>query len=204
MSPLPVIPYRHPFAPPALPGFIAHMGASDFRQSPLFLAFYTCPRVRPSLNVLCRISLVTAYSLCVARHGLRPRGGTLHSPCRTRSFCLLTRRRHRPIPSYEFRGSIPSRSALSVTIAPRHLLCLRIKHDVTTIPARLNSRPVVNSYLGRLPTCKITRPCQAATFDFSSVLRCLKTGDLELRPTQPVTQIQSVSSGTNYSVTLGQ
>jgi hypothetical protein len=179
MSPLPVIPCRHPFARPALPGFVALMGASDFRQSPLFLAFYTCPRVRPSLNVLCRISLVTAYSLCVARHGLRPRGGTLLSPYRTRSFCLLARRRHRPFLSRLFRGSIPSRSALSVTIAPRHFLCLRIKHVVATMPARLNSRPVASGYLGRVPTCKITRPCQAATCDLFSVSGCPKTDGLE-------------------------
>jgi hypothetical protein len=34
MSPLSVIPDRPPFALPALPGFIATMGASDFRQPP--------------------------------------------------------------------------------------------------------------------------------------------------------------------------
>ena len=33
MFPLPVLPNRPPFVPPALPGFIAFMGASDFRLS---------------------------------------------------------------------------------------------------------------------------------------------------------------------------
>jgi hypothetical protein len=44
------------------------------------------------------------------------------------------------------------------------LSCLRIKHPVTRIPARLNSRPVANGYPGRPPTYKTTRPCQAASF----------------------------------------
>ena len=34
---------------------------------------------------------------------------------------------------------------------------------VTSAPARLDSRPVANGYLGRLPTYKTTRPCQDAT-----------------------------------------
>jgi hypothetical protein len=62
-----------------------------------------------------------------------------------------------------FRGSTPSRSAHADTIAPRLLSRLRIRCTVTSAPARLNSRPVVSGYLGRLCTCKTTRPCQAAT-----------------------------------------
>ena len=42
-------------------------------------------------------------------------------------------------------------------------LCLRIKHSVTTAPARLDSRPVASGYLDRLCTYKTMRPCQAAT-----------------------------------------
>ena len=68
-----------------------------------------------------------------------------------------------PSQTRTFRGSTPSRSALPVTIAPRLLSCLRIKHSVTTAPARLDSRPVANGYLDRLPTYKTMQPCQAAT-----------------------------------------
>ena len=35
--------------------------------------------------------------------------------------------------------------------------------SVTTAPARLDSRPVANGYLDRLPTYKTMQPCQAAT-----------------------------------------
>ncbi|MFH0813954.1 MAG: hypothetical protein V2A69_14130 [Pseudomonadota bacterium] len=48
-------------------------------------------------------------------------------------------------------------------LAPRLLSRLRIKHSVTTAPARLDSRPVANGYLDRLPTYKTMWPCQAAT-----------------------------------------
>jgi len=48
-------------------------------------------------------------------------------------------------------------------MAPRLLLCLRIKHSVTTAPARLDSGPVASAYLGGLSTYKTMRPCQAAT-----------------------------------------
>jgi len=68
-----------------------------------------------------------------------------------------------PSQTRTFRGSTPSRSALPVTIAPRLLSRLRIKHSVTTAPARLDSRPVANGYLDRLPTYKTMQPCQAAT-----------------------------------------
>jgi len=72
-------------------------------------------------------------------------------------------RAHRPLPCRSYRGSTPSRSASPVTIAPRFLSCLRIKCPVTRTPARLDSRPVANGYLGRLLTYKTTRPCQATT-----------------------------------------
>jgi len=38
-----------------------------------------------------------------------------------------------------------------ITIAPRFLSCLRIKHPVTSSPARLDSRPVANGYLRGFP-----------------------------------------------------
>jgi hypothetical protein len=50
-----------------------------------------------------------------------------------------------------------------VPFAPRLLLRLRIKHPVTGLPARLNTRPVANGYLGGIRTRQTTRHCQAAT-----------------------------------------
>lgn len=44
MSPLSVASYRHPFAPPALPGFSALMGGPDFRQPPLSSSLLTLVR----------------------------------------------------------------------------------------------------------------------------------------------------------------
>ena len=73
MFPLFTISNWHPFAPAALPAFIATMGASDFRQSPpspsLFRLVGRCALFRADY----RISLVTAQSLCQARYGLRSR-----------------------------------------------------------------------------------------------------------------------------------
>ena len=42
-------------------------------------------------------------------------------------------------------------------------LQLGMKYPVTRTPARLDSRPVANGYLDRLPTYKTMWPCQAAT-----------------------------------------
>jgi len=49
-------------------------------------------------------------------------------------------------------GLQPSRSALSVTIAPRLLSYLRIKHAVTSVPARLDTRRVASAYRGGIPS----------------------------------------------------
>ena len=46
--------------------------------------------------------------------------------------------------------------------APRLLSCLRINQRVATLTARLDSRPVASGYLGRFPSCKMPRHCQAA------------------------------------------
>jgi len=46
----------------------------------------------------------------------------------------------------------PSGSAWPVTFAPRLLSCLRIKHRVTAIPARLDTRPVAGGYRGGIHT----------------------------------------------------
>ena len=45
-------------------------------------------------------------------------------------------------------GLKPSRSALSVTIAPRLLSCLRIKQLIAELPARLDTWPVASGYQG--------------------------------------------------------
>ena len=43
-------------------------------------------------------------------------------------------------------------------------LQLGMKYPVTRTPARLDSRPVANGYLGRFLTYKTMRPCQAASY----------------------------------------
>lgn len=57
-----------------------------------------------------------------------------------------------PFPTRSFRDSTPSRSALSVSIAPRLLSCLRIKRVVTSAPARLDTRPVASGYRDGIST----------------------------------------------------
>lgn len=77
-----------------------------------------------------------------------------------RSFLTLTRAALLPagvlkpsaLPKRSFRDSTPSRSALSVTIVPRLLSCLRIKRTVANTPARLDTRPVASGYRGGIPT----------------------------------------------------
>ncbi len=51
-----------------------------------------------------------------------------------------------------FRDSTPSRIALTAPIAPRTLSCLRIKHVITSVPARLDTWPVANNYQGGVHT----------------------------------------------------
>lgn len=162
MFPLPVIPNRHPFAPPALPGFIARMGASDFRRAsplPRFSGLSEgclqdglsgSPWLPRCLTVRLDAALDPGVDPCT--HPIAQRSVA----CRLINTVGLSR-------YGTFRGSTPSRSAHADTIAPRLLLRLRIKRTVASAPARLNSRPVVSGYLGRLRTCKTTRPCQAAT-----------------------------------------
>ena len=60
-------------------------------------------------------------------------------------------------------GLHPSQSALSVTIAPRLLSCLRIKQPIAGLPARLDTWPGASSYQGGIHTRSIVRHCQAAT-----------------------------------------
>jgi len=140
------------------------MGAFDFRSPLPLLAVQTCQRMRPTTSADDQISLVTTYSRCKARRGPRSRGGSSRLPIRARRCCLLVRRDHRPTHQCKHFGTqLPSGEALPVPFAPRLLLCLRIKHSVTGVPARLNTRPVASGYLGGIRTRQTTRHCQAAT-----------------------------------------
>ena len=165
MFPSSAIPDRRPFAPSALPEFIARMGASDYRSPPPSFSLLRLVRRRaPTASADDRISLVTTHSRCKARRGLRSRGGPSRLPMRARSCCLLVRRDHRPTHQCKHFGTqLPSGAALPVPFAPRLLSRLRIKHPVTGMPARLNTRPVASGYLGGIRTRQTARHCQAAT-----------------------------------------
>ena len=68
-----------------------------------------------------------------------------------------------PFQCKHFGTQLPSGAALPVPFAPRFLSCLRIKHPVTGVPARLNTRPVASGYLSGIRTRQTARHCQAAT-----------------------------------------
>ena len=164
MFPFSIISNRYPFAPSALPDFIAHMDTSDFLPSTTILAFYTCLAAHLSFCTNDRISLVTAQSLCMARHdlGLRKWHLALASE-RARHCCLLATPYHRPSSTKGLFGAQHLQGQLHLLpFAPRHLSCLRIDMSVTVHTAKLDSRLVASDYLGRIPTYKIVRPCQAA------------------------------------------
>ncbi len=129
----------------------------------LFLAFYTCPRVRTpcaptigspwlSRNLNVRLDTTSDPGVAPATHQYR-----------TRDCCLLGAGTHRPTPTSAFRDSTSSGSASPVTFAPRLLSCLRINQRVTPLTARLDTRPVASGYLGGIRTHSITRPCQVAS-----------------------------------------
>ena len=84
MFPLTVILNRLPFAPAALPAFIATIGISDFlryRFLPRCLGLSGSALKQISANEW--ISWVTAYSQYQTRNGLRSRVETTDSPCVT-------------------------------------------------------------------------------------------------------------------------
>src|SRR5271170_1453544 len=120
---LPVISDRRPFAPSALPEFIARIGVSDFRSSPpsssLFRLVRRCA-ILPAPTIgspwLPRTLVVRLDAVCdpgVARSRL---------PMRARSCCLLVRRDHRPTHQCKHFGTqLPSGAALPVPFAPRLL-----------------------------------------------------------------------------------
>lgn len=120
--------------------------------SAVFLACYTCPRVRTSCtptagypwlprNLYVRLD-------ATSDPGVHP--GT--RPSVPRSVACWVREPIGPLQRYLFRDSTSSGSASPVTFAPRLLLRLRIKRTVTSTPARLNTRPVASGYLGGVRT----------------------------------------------------
>ncbi len=149
MFPPTAISDRHPFAPPALPGFIAHMGASDFRQPPPSSSLLTLVRGCAAPSTLTAGSPWLPRSLYVRLDAASDPGAVACTcPSRTYDCCLLASLYHRPTPKRSFRDSTPSRSASPVTIAPRLLSRLRINRPVTSPAARLDTRPAANGYLG--------------------------------------------------------
>jgi len=147
-----VISGRHPFARPALPGVTARMGGSDFHASPpasSLLHLFAGARLQ---RTDARISLVTAYSQCQARHGLGPRG--VPAPLAIAQRRLLPAGGTNPsaLSNQNFRGSTPSRSAPPVTFAPRLLSCLRIDASVTSRAARLDTGLAAHDYPGGILT----------------------------------------------------
>ena len=73
-------------------------------------------------------------------------------PLRDTSCCLLGTRNHRHTPSWLFQDSILQGQLDLLPFAPRLLSYLRIKHRVTVMPARLDTRPVASGYRGGIRT----------------------------------------------------
>lgn len=131
--------------------YYGHLRLPDITA--LFLASYTCPRVRRVLRLrrglLGYRTLVMSGStrstlpgglrrLALASTALLP-AGVLKPSARSNTV---------------FSGLEPSRSASPVTIAPRLLSCLRIKRAVTGQPARLDTWPVASGYQGGIHTAR--------------------------------------------------
>ena len=151
-------------APPALPGFHATMGTSDFRiPMPASSLFIACQQVRCSLNAGIRISLVAALSQCEARHGLRPRDVRLRSPWRPDDCCLPALRYRRPVPTLCFSGLTSFTVSSTCYHCTSHSFRAYASTGLLPVPAaRLDTRPVASGYLGGLRTHSTTRPCQDA------------------------------------------
>ncbi len=150
-----VLSNRHPFAPSALPDFVATMGVSDFRQTPpsssLLRLVQRCapagapsdgspwlPRIlsRPQIPGLVKLDATSDPGLSVDTR-----------PIASAVVACWVREPIGRIQRCRFRDSTSSGSASPVTFAPRLLSYLRIKRPVTKTPARLDTRPVANSYL---------------------------------------------------------
>ena len=119
----------------------------------LFLAFYTCLRVRTSCTP-------TAGPPWLPRNLHVRLDATIDpgAPLGTcpfdvpRSVACWVREPIGLLQQCLFRDSTSSGSASPATFAPRLLLHLRIKRTVTSTPARLNTRPVASGYLGGICT----------------------------------------------------
>ena len=141
----PVVSYRCPFAPAALPAFFATTDTPDFQQLPLFPSPLTGLVLRSHFRVLaCWISLVSCAPVCglptlpttpernsvltICPTVLSPAG--LLKPSAYLKLQLLGAQR--------IQGRFPP-----LLFAPRSLSRLRIKAVVTARPARLDTEPVV-------------------------------------------------------------
>jgi hypothetical protein len=164
MFPLSVISNRRPFAPVALPAFIATMGASDSQTSPSSSSLFRLVRgcapnfMRRCLGLLGYRAIAMSGSLRLSIPGGLHRLANTSGNLLPAGVLKPSARSHA-----SFRDSSPSRSALPVTIAPRLLSCLRIKCGVTDAPARLDTWPVASGFQGGTSTRSVTRHCQAAT-----------------------------------------
>lgn len=164
MFPLSVISHWCPFAPAALPAFIAHMGTSDSRPPPpsssLFRLVRGCAQYfkRRWPGLLGYRAFAMSGSTRLSNPGWVP-------PARQYAGETVACWRLEtigPLPRGHFGTSSPSGSALPVTFAPRLLSYLRIKHVITATPARLDTWPVASGYQGGIHTRSTTRHCQAA------------------------------------------
>ena len=147
------------FAPPALPGLIALTGQlrlpNALHRPSLFRLGI---RLRRSLIAPVGISTVTARSSGQARLGLRSRAGRTASPCWAAPLSPASPVRLSALSHWTFRD-YPTFTAAFAAVPPRLLSYLRIKSDVATTPARLNTGPVASSYPGGLPTRLNVRHC---------------------------------------------
>jgi hypothetical protein len=97
-----------------------------------------------------RISPVTAQSLCEARRDIRSRGILQPLPLCATSYCLRATLSADPLENIS--GLNVFRGRFTVPFAPRLFSCLRIKHPITGMPARLDTGPVASGYPGGTPT----------------------------------------------------
>ena len=145
---------RRPFAPAELPAFIATIDASDFPP----------PGSRPRCSDLSGSARIfftrrrrdlLGYCSLLMSCSIRPRipGGRIQLAFDVGYVivCWFVETIDH-LRKESFRDSTPSRIALAAPIAPRMLSCLRIKRVITSVPARLDTWPMANSYQGGIPT----------------------------------------------------
>ena len=144
------------------------MGGSDFRPPP---PASSLSHLSAGARLLAyRWPDLLGYRLLAMSGSTRPRTPGSTRAARLDAARVVACRRVKPVGTLplNFRGSIPSRSASPVTLAPRLLSCLRINPPVAGQTARLDTGPVASGYPGGLPTHSSTRHRQAATDPISS------------------------------------